>query len=204
MRKYITALVVFMFAVLSLVSTADSAKAVPSLYDYPWTTVASAGTVDEGDISIYQVNGANMDIKSSAGLPAYLNVRYNLVGVGQLLYYGGGPSIKVRYRDNGGGGRVYLSLKQVNLTTGVESTMLNFNSNSFPQSGSIQTRIVRDCGRLFSFNFWKNAYYIDAFINKTGDGGTPLLNTIQVSSSFPCFIIAGEGTETMPAVDEDK
>lgn len=187
MRKYITALavVVVVFATLSVVSTSDSVQAVLSFNDYPWTTIASDGTVDEGDISIYQVNGANMDIKSTAKLPAYLDVRYNVVAVGQLLHYSpwGVPNIKVRYRDNGANASVYLYLKEVNLTTGVERTMLTFNSNSFPSSNSIQTQEVINCDG-WQFNFWKNAYYIDARIYKIGTGGTPLLNTIQVTSSY--------------------
>lgn len=205
MRRYIIALVIVVgiFAAWAAVSAADSVSAnnkdsklatpsgentiqATSPMDFPWTTVGSAGTVDESDLSIYRVNGPNIDIISSKLTPiptAYLDVRYNVVAEA-ALFYSSIPEMRVGYRDNGNNASVYLYLKEVNLTTGVERTVLTFNSNNFLASNSIQTQRVFNCSNIGMFNFRKNAYYIDAKIYKTGIGGAPLLNTIQVSTTL--------------------
>ncbi|PWB56503.1 MAG: hypothetical protein C3F06_01055 [Candidatus Methanoperedenaceae archaeon] len=185
--RYITVLVVV--ATLSVVLTVDSAQARIEWYDLPWTTVGSAGTVDEQDTSIYNVNMGSMDIKNTATLPASLDVRYNVVAIGQLMfnYPWQTPNMKVTYRDNGINASVTLYLREVNLTNGFEKTILTFRSNSFPSRNMIQANEVNTCPLITPLDFRKNAYYIDATISKIGTGGLPLLDAIQLRSD-PCLI----------------
>src|SRR5688500_15293389 len=46
----------------------------------PWTTVGSAGTVDEEDLSIFNTKDRNISLNAPQ-LPATLDVRYNIVAV---------------------------------------------------------------------------------------------------------------------------
>jgi hypothetical protein len=183
MRLYNLALVVAVSIFVAL-SMASSVSALP-LFDYPWTIVGSAGTVDEGDVSIYEVSGPNIYIKADAPLPANLVVRYNVVAVGQLLELNV-PAMKVRYIDNGKNASVTLKLKEVNLDTGVQTTMLSFNSNDFTQSNLYQTRSVYDCNEK-KFDFQNNAYYIEAKLARKNTSelsvGVPGLQAIQVTST---------------------
>lgn len=188
MKRYdlVPVAVVCVLVYLSIVSSGYDI----SFFDYPWTTAGSAGTVDEKDLSIYEVSGPNMNIKTNAVLPAKLNVRYNVVAVSQLLGWNK-PSMKIRYRDSGSNTSVKIKLIQVDLDTGNQTTVLTFNSNDYAQSDKYQTRSVYNCGGN-KFNFQKNAYFIDAKLVKKNtneqSSSVPGIQTIQVSSIECGFI----------------
>lgn len=146
----------------------------------PWTTVASAGTVDEADMSIVSLTGAFAQIKSSATLPANLNVRYNVVSE-EYIYGGDGYRLTARFRDNGTSSRVILYLKEYNLFTGATRTRMTLDSNNFPSSNAYQTQSVGNCAPGWTFDFYRKAYYVEAIIQKTSRTGNPGLGGIQIS-----------------------
>lgn len=145
----------------------------------PWTTVASAGTVDDADTAIVDLSGAFAQIRKTATLPAYLDIRYNIVSE-EGLYGGDGYTFTARFRDNGSYSRVILYLKEFNMTTGSTITRMTLDSNAFPVSSTYQTRSVSTCWPGWSFNFNKNAYFIEAQIQKTNSSGSPGLGAIQI------------------------
>jgi hypothetical protein len=98
----------------------------------PWSSVASAGTVDEADTGIVTFSGATAGVATSAAVPATLDIRYNLVAVDGLLQSGDGTFFEARLRDNGANARVILRLRQINLATGAVSTVLSIDSNTLP------------------------------------------------------------------------
>lgn len=146
----------------------------------PWTTVASAGTVDEADMSIVDLTGALAQIKSSATLPAVLNIRYNVVSEGGI-YGGDGYRLTARFRDNGTSSRIRLYLKEYNLLTGITTTRMTLDSNDFPPSNGYQTQTVGNCAPGWAFDFNNKAYFIETSIQKTDRTGNPGLGGIQIS-----------------------
>src|SRR5262245_46958593 len=139
-----------------------------------WTTVGSAGTVDESSTSIVGFSGPSVGFKTSC-LLAFLKihcsvatgtvtVRYNIVPTGAL--YVTQPSVFValalsaRFRDTGTTQRVLLLLKEVNLQSGDENPLLTVDSDLFNSSPNYQTQTgPRACA--FGLNFDENAYYVE-------------------------------------------
>jgi hypothetical protein len=146
---------------------------------YHWTTAGSTGTVDESDTSIVNLNGPSAAIKSSAILPANLDIRYNVVAVGSLEG-GNTPAITVRFKDNGNQARVIIYLKVMNIFTGGVGTLMAIDSNDYPSSSSYQTRSLAYPKIGDFFDFTNNVYYIEAKITKTGTSGTPELSGIKL------------------------
>lgn len=145
----------------------------------PWTTVGSAGTVDEGDTGIAVFSLANVTVSGAAALPANLDIRYNIVAVDGLLQGGDGILMTARFRDNGAGARVILRLREVDLSTGIVVTRLTLDSNSFAASNAFQTQSTSTCtGNFFDFN--RKAYFIEAVLQKSAADGAPGLTGIRV------------------------
>jgi len=140
-----------------------------------WTAVGSTGTVDDASKDIYDTTTSAIQILSSAPLPATLDVRYNVVEVEGVA----GPVVlRVRYRDNSGGGRVLARLRQVNLSTGVNTILAVVDSETFGTSGDFQLRADTTCP--VAVDFVNNAYYVDVRLEKWSAGALPAVQAIQV------------------------
>ena len=160
-----------------------------------WTTVGSAGTLDEksegkvffdhavvqkGDTFVIsplrrqvQTDGDSADATDSAV------IRYNVTAV-DGLFTEHLLGMTVRFLAEGGSARVVAQLVEVNLATGAEVTRLTFDSdNSAAQSGYHVDTVFADCSKQ-PFDFVKNAYYIDA---------TLTTSSIQASSAAGIEII---------------
>jgi hypothetical protein len=162
-----------------------------------WTTVGSAGTVDEGSTSIVGLRGPFVELKNNCFLDilgiqrwcrvatGILTVRYNIVPTGTLNITSptgfAAYEFTARFRDTGNAQRVLLMLKEVNLQSGGETTILTVDSDSFSASPDYQTQLgPRTCG--FTFDFVQNAYYVEAQIsNSSGTGPSPGLETIWIN-----------------------
>jgi len=150
----------------------------------PWTTIGSAGTVDETATTIVDLTGPSVQLKSSAPVPATLTIRYNITAEEAILLSGGyAIFLAARYRDNGSGARIQLKLRQVDVATGVETTMLAFDSDSFSPLGSFQTQHASTCAGFFEFR--SNVYYIEATLDKTNSTGKPALSAL-ILGTWPC------------------
>ena len=152
----------------------------------PWTTVGSAGTVDESSTSIVTLDGPNALLTGFRRGGA--TIRYNIVAVDGLF---GQPAIDmlVRYRATPdpivagrAGNRVFVQLIEVNLFTGTSTTKLVLDSDDFQPSADFQTNRVSSCPNSVQFDFANNAYYIEADLGKRLPfSGVPALQAIQVS-----------------------
>ena len=129
-RRYMTLLLVL---TIIAVGSPLSASADDSVDLKPWTTVGSAGTVDEASLSVVSLNGPFASVRASAALPATVIIRYNVTAVDGLLTPGGGHCIVANWRDNGSGAQVIVSLKRFNLSTYEVTTLDTLNSNDFDQ-----------------------------------------------------------------------
>jgi hypothetical protein len=145
-----------------------------------WTSVGSAGTVDEADIAKYETSGSAVRIIDTVPTPASVVIRYNVVAVAGLSG-GDGIVLNARYRDNGSGARVLAVLRQINIETGVTTTVLTLDSNTLEQSSDFQTRFVAACKTVL--DFLSNAYFIEMTLSKSSAGGRPGLQVLQVAAA---------------------
>ena len=167
---------ILIIAVCFVLSALSSAQAQAPGDDRLWTTVGSAGTVDEADVnkvffdhSVVQMGSSitTHPAKTTAGSSAKSAVlqsesaviRYNVTPVDGLFAPPvGAPSsrgvqLRLRYLNAGPRAQVVAKLIEVDLATGSETVRLTFNSNSFPAANGYQVQEAGDCGPLWRFDF---------------------------------------------------
>ena len=155
--------------------------------DDPWTSVGSAGVVDESDSNEHMFLRGTANIKSTAPASTTVVLRYNVVSTGDLNNGGIDKGMSVRFRDNGAFARVKLYLKSYNINSGVTRTLLSFDSNHVGSSGTYQKRFVNDgCSSNIRFDFRNHAYYVEAYLSRTNRQGKPSLGIIQIQDSDIC------------------
>jgi hypothetical protein len=181
-RRYVTFLLVLTMTVIGspFSASADDFENIKF-----WTTVGSAGTVDEASLSNAVMTGPWVGIRDTAEVPSSVTVRYNVTAVDGLLI-GGGHCFEGRWRDNGNGGQVILTLKSFNLATGAIATLDVLNSNGSEQSNGLSGAGICSISEPSTtpfFNFNRFAYFVEARIIRTGVNGTPALAAIKISSS---------------------
>ena len=142
-----------------------------------WTTVGSAGTLDHTDLakvtlhqSVIQLgvellpplpvahNAATAGLFSAAVPTQQAVVRYNVTPVDGMF-----PAVtpafawalRLRYR-----GRVTARWIEVDLATGSETQLVQFDSNAFPATPSFQVQTAFTAFR--PVDFVKKAYYVEA------------------------------------------
>lgn len=146
----------------------------------PWTTIGSAGVVDEADTGLVEFVNGEARMRADAPIGAVLNLRYNVVslagfaGLNEVVWIN-------RFRDNGAGARVRLTLRQYNLN-GTTSTLATFDSNAWPANASYQTQ--RQCVGV-DWDFINGPFYIEAELTKVAADGTPALG-ISILSNEAC------------------
>src|SRR5947207_13869231 len=107
-----------------------------------WTTVGSAGTVDEADVSKIVFDHATAQFghqlvnTTAAAAPGAVSlptasavIRYNVTPVDGLFTPGIG-ALRVRYLATGPGARVVAKLIEVDLATGAERIRVTFDSRA--------------------------------------------------------------------------
>jgi hypothetical protein len=147
----------------------------------PWTSVGSAGTVDEANLAIFNTSGPQVRILGTAPLPASLVIRYNVVAVDGVL--GGSGALTARFRDTGVDSRVLAVLRQVNFTTGSTTTLLALDSDDFAPSPDLQAQEVESCA--IELDFGSNAYFIEVTLSKSTAAANPILQLLRIRR-IPC------------------
>ncbi|HYC62189.1 MAG TPA: hypothetical protein VEK79_21745 [Thermoanaerobaculia bacterium] len=141
-----------------------------------WTTVGSAGTLDEKsegkvffDRAVVQkgdtlvIAPARHQLRTEGGVDSTDSavIRYNVTAVDGLF---GLEDLRmaIRFRDEGPDARVIAQLIEVDFDTGAEVTRLTFDSDTVPGMSGYHTHEVLDCkGRGEPFDFTRKAYYIE-------------------------------------------
>jgi hypothetical protein len=141
----------------------------------PWTSVGSAGTVDEADAALAAFSGAV--VAMAPGTTGTLNIRYNVVAV-EGLFGGDGMYMRIRLRDSGAG-RVVARLKRYDQVTGVTTTRLTIDSNDAAPQPGFRNLEVADCAG--SPSFFDAAYFVDVEITRGVATADPALASLKVS-----------------------
>lgn len=152
----------------------------------PWTCSGSTGTVDETSYNLTRYHNGAVTISDSAPIQAKAIIRYNITATDGLSW-GNRTVFKARIRDNGGQSRVVLYLKAYNLQTGETKTLVEVDSDGFPQDegyrvvekpfgGPTLPGLLVPCVN----DFTDFAYYIEAHLIRTGPDGEPGLGLMQL------------------------
>jgi hypothetical protein len=140
-----------------------------------WTTVGSAGVVDDADTGIVDFVAGEARMRSDATVGSLLNLRYNVVSL-EGFSGPGQYAMRSRFRDNGSGANVRLDLRRYQ-NDGSNSLMATFDSNDHAASSTYQTQAK--C-IFVDWDFNTAAYYIEATLHKGTAGGTPALGLVQL------------------------
>ncbi len=144
-----------------------------------WTTVASAGTVNESDLDIVNLSGGGTASLVNGNDAVTGHIRFNVVATDGLFDLGV-PRMKVRFTDNGDNAQVKIFLYALNMNTGLMQKVLELDSNDYAASGAFQTQTTAPCAATAGFNFSNHAYYIETQLIRGGAGGYPKLTSIQL------------------------
>lgn len=180
---------------ICFVFLALSAQAQTTDVDKNWTTVGSAGTLDEtsvgkvffdqSKVQFGQVPGPIISSKPALVSPLTDSavIRYNVTAVDSFF----APrvcrtnkslsSLDVRLRLRylaAGGARVVAKLIEVDLATGAEKNLLTFDSAGpgLSLSDNYQVQSISVCGRPWNFDFQNKAYYIEATLTGSSIAAT--------------------------------
>ena len=196
-------------ALSAALSTSPAALADDFVHNKAWTTVGSAGTVDEADAGKLVFQGgavafpeilpplptaktAQVESNSLLPLPTQTTsatIRYNVTAVDGLFEPGAELGMTVRYRDDGGWAHVIVRLYEQDIYTGATKLMLTFDSNAFIPSPYYQTQGVGVALPYPQFDFSSKAYFIEATLIKTSstvsiNGGNPGLAIIKLNPYY--------------------
>ncbi len=160
------------------------------------TWVASTGTLDPSSLSTATFNGGTALVKGTS--PGKVILRYNILPTAEMLVNVTqacceGRALWVRFLDNGDGAEVTVNVKRLNVTTGVTTTILSFDSNNYPAQSSFQDATPdQGLGPLVNFSFAEgpfngstneggdSVYYIEATLIRSATGGTPGLASVSI------------------------
>ena len=187
--KMSTGLRTFCFGLAAMVGLAFSA---PAAHAQVW--VGSTGTVDPNSTNLVKYIDGKVELRNDAPVGSTAFIRYNVLPVRDLSQDLQSIEYRVfaaRFLDDGAG-HVFLALKQQNLSTGVITTLLTFDSNQSAPSTSYQ--LANTPGNPM-FNFaWADSedfspdmcvYYVEAQLSRTAAGGQAGLAGFSIKTIVP-------------------
>ena len=202
------------FLAVTLLALTLTATAQTPDYKKIWTTVGSAGTVDEADtaktffdksvVQLGKVLILQPGAQAAEAAPTPMNrvntiafpmesavVRYNITPVDGLFPDAGtrpAVEMKLRYLDTGSA-QVVAKLIEVDLATGAETVRLTFDSNKFAGANGYQVNSITDCLPSWRFDFVNKGYYVEATLTHSAFfiGSAAGISLIKVQQSSCIF-----------------
>jgi hypothetical protein len=168
------------------------AFAMPKANAQVW--VGSTGTVDPNSTNLVKYIDGRVELRNDAPVGSVAFIRYNVLPVRDLATDLTSIEYRVfaaRFLDDGAG-HVFLSLKQVNLSTGAITTLMTFDSNASSPSTSYQEGNTPG-NPTFNFN-WADSdgfspsdsmYYVEAQLSRTATGGQAGLAGFSIKKITP-------------------
>lgn len=178
-----------------------------------WTTVGSAGIVDEKDVKkVYFEHSAaqmgqsidgNHTVALTVSQTESATIRYNVTPADALFelrkpckdgkdttgFGCPGIGLEVRYLATGLDARVVVKLIEVNMATGFEVNRLTFSSNAFPAADEYQVQRMDQCSPPPSwlFDFKHKAYYIEVTLIHSAvvTGSVAGVQMIKITNDCP-------------------
>lgn len=176
---------------ICLVLVTISAQAQTGDFNENWTTVGSDGTVDEASVGRVFFDTSKVQkgrivvgstpVKKRALISQTDSavIRYNVTPVDSFFVplvcqpgASGHIQLRLRYLAAGNGARVVAKLIEVDLDTGTETPLLTFDSRRFGLSNNYQVQAASVCGRPWTFDFERKAYYIEATLTSSSIAAT--------------------------------
>lgn len=147
-----------------------------------WSSAGTSAVLNPEDLSSATLSGPTMTVSGSATLPVTLNSRLSVSGILQDIGgYAQAKLLGVRFLDNGPEAQIFVALRQVDMVTGVASTIATFDSNAFPASSGFQfNQVATACQIGGGFDFVNYMYFMNISVSKTGSSGDPGLWLIRV------------------------
>jgi hypothetical protein len=160
------------------------------------TWVASTGTVDPSSLSSCQFSNGAAFVRGDT--PGKVVLRFNILPVAELLVpvtqaCCEGRALWVRFLDTGDGAQVLVEVKRYNVTTGEITTILSFDSNTYPPQSAFQDATPNNgLGPLVNFSFaggpfngstnqgGDSVYYIEATLVRTKPHANPGLASVSI------------------------
>jgi hypothetical protein len=177
---------------LGLAVIAVLAFSMPMAHAQVW--VGSTGTVDPNSTNLVKYINGRVELRADAPVNAVAFIRYNVLPVRDLAANLTGISYRVfdaRFLNNGAG-HVFLALKQVNVSTGVTTTLMTLDSNLSAPSASYQ-RGNTPGNPHFDFS-WDDSdgfgptdcvYYVEAQLSRNAAGGQAGLAGFSIKMIVP-------------------
>lgn len=158
------------------------------------TWVGSTGTVDPNSTNLVRYIDGRVELRSDAPVGSTAFIRYNVLPVRDLTADLEGIDFRVfaaRFLDNGAG-HVFLALKQYNISTGVITVLMTFDSNASSPSSSYQEGNTPG-NPTFNFTFadsqafnpTDSVYYVEAQLSRTAAGGQAGLAGFSIKLIVP-------------------
>lgn len=141
----------------------------------PWTTIGSAGALDDADMGEIDFSDGIAAISNAAPDTTVSYLRYNIPS---MAGFKGSKTMqwRARFRDTGADAQVRLFLRKYRFD-GVSENLTTFDSNAFPSSSLYQQQ--SQC-ILVDWDFTSGAYYIQAQLTRSAAGGSAGLGLIQL------------------------
>jgi hypothetical protein len=165
---------------------------MPKAHAQVW--VGSTGTVDPNSTNLVKYIDGRVELRNDAPVGSVAFIRYNVLPVRDLATDLTSIEYRVfaaRFLDDGAG-HVFLSLKQVNLSTGAITTLMTFESNASSPSASYQEGNTPGNP---TFNFtWADSdgfspsdsvYYVEAQLSRSATGGQAGLAGFSIKKITP-------------------
>jgi hypothetical protein len=175
-----------LFTIAALVFSASTARA------QVW--VGSTGTVDPNSTNLVKYINGRVELRNDAPVGSVAFIRYNVLPVRDLVQDLASIEYRIfdaRFLDDGAG-HVFLSLIQVNQSTGALTTLMTFDSNLSAPSSSYQ-RNNTPGNPTFNFT-WADSegfnptdcvYYVEAQLSRTAAGGQAGLAGFSIKTIVP-------------------
>jgi Subtilase family/Bacterial Ig domain len=137
-----------------------------------WMTTGDSGATED-EANPARPTYTNFTAAANSGSPAGTYVlRYNITALGNLTSLGAvNTRLRVRFRDEGAGSRVVVSLMSANLFGGVSTLGTMFDSDSFGPGSGFQTQEV--IMPAVTFNFLQNVYWLEVRLIKDNTTNQP-------------------------------
>jgi hypothetical protein len=144
-----------------------------------WTTTGNSGaTEDESNPA--RPTYTNFTAGANAGSPAGTYVlRYNITSVGDLTVGGSANTrLRVRFRDEGAGSRVIVTIMKGSITGGATTLGTVFDSDTFTPGSGFQTQEI--VMPALTFDFTQHVYWLEVTLVKDNSGNQPGFGSAQL------------------------